>query len=86
MRSRCKASWSITANDGLPARKSSLVRSDTGNGACEILYVTGFEVQHAAAAWPRGLFWLGILLSGGRGGGVCAHTASRALNKATSGL
>ena len=44
------------------ARKSSLVRSDTGNGACEILYVTGFEVQHAAAAWPRGLFWLGILL------------------------
>ena len=50
------------SHDGLPARKSSLVRSDTGNGACEILYVTGFEVQHAAAAWPRGLFWLGILL------------------------
>ena len=50
------------SHDGLPARKSSLVRNDTGNGACEILYVTGFEVQHAAAAWPRWLFWLGVLL------------------------
>ena len=24
--------------------------------------VTGFEVQRAAAAWPRWLFWLGLLL------------------------
>ncbi|UOO87958.1 hypothetical protein LVJ82_10680 [Vitreoscilla massiliensis] len=50
------------SHDGLPYRKSSLVRSDTGNGACEVMYVTAVDINHRAAAWPRWLFWFGIVL------------------------
>jgi hypothetical protein len=34
------------------ARRSSTVRNDRGNGACEVVYVTEFEVlREANASW-----------------------------------
>ncbi|WP_077002595.1 hypothetical protein [Variovorax sp. KK3] len=43
-------------------RGTSLVREDTGNGACETLFVRDIEVLRRAPAWPRWLAWLGALL------------------------
>jgi len=46
------------------ARRSSTVRTDRGNGACEVVYVTEFEVlREANAAW-RTLFKVSLLLIG----------------------
>jgi hypothetical protein len=46
------------------ARRSSTVRNDRGNGACEVVYVTEFEVlREANAAW-RTLFKVSIVLIG----------------------
>ncbi|VTU26314.1 hypothetical protein RA8CHR_03316 [Variovorax sp. RA8] len=43
-------------------RGTSLTREDTGNGACETLFVRDLEVLRKAPAWPRWLQWLGALL------------------------
>ena len=46
------------------ARRSSTVRNDRGNGACEVVYVTEFEVlREANAAW-RALYRLSPILAG----------------------
>jgi hypothetical protein len=37
--------------DGRPPRTTSIVRTDTGNGACEIIYVTGFSFIARHHAW-----------------------------------
>ncbi len=37
--------------DGRPPRVTSTVRTDTGNGACEIIYVTGFSFITRHHAW-----------------------------------
>jgi hypothetical protein len=40
-------------NDSGFRRGTSLVRTDTGNGACETVYVTGFDVlRQSPSAWP----------------------------------
>ena len=48
------------------ARRTSLTRSDTGNGACEILYVTGLSVvargDHRQADAARFLWYAGLAL------------------------
>ena len=41
-------------------RGTSTSRDDTGNGACETLFVQEVQVLRPAPAWPRGLFWLGV--------------------------
>ncbi len=43
-------------------RGTSLSREDTGNGACETLFVREVEVLRRAPAWPRWLYGLGALL------------------------
>jgi hypothetical protein len=46
------------------ARRSSTVRNDRGNGACEVVYVTEFEVlREANAAW-RTLYKVSLILIG----------------------
>jgi len=46
------------------ARRSSIARTDRGNGACEVVYVTEFEVlREANAAW-RTLFKVSLVLIG----------------------
>lgn len=46
------------------ARRSSIARTDRGNGACEVVYVTEFEVlREANAAW-RALFKVSLVLIG----------------------
>jgi hypothetical protein len=46
------------------ARRSSTARTDRGNGACEVVYVTEFEVlREANAAW-RALFKVSLALVG----------------------
>lgn len=55
------------------ARGTSLTRDDTGNGACETIYVTDFEViaeanagvrkLHSAARWIAGLSLAGFLVA-----------------------
>ncbi len=42
-------------------RGTSLVRTDTGNGACETIYVSSMQVLRAAPAWPLWLMRLGGL-------------------------
>ena len=47
-------------------RGTSTTRTDTGNGACETLYVTEAQVLRSAPASGRRLFWtgaLGVLIS-----------------------
>ena len=44
------------------SRGSSTVRDDRGNGACEVVYVTEFEIlREANAAW-RALYKLSLVL------------------------
>lgn len=43
-------------------RGTSLTREDTGNGACETLFVTGLDVLQSAPGWPRALRWIGAAL------------------------
>ncbi len=43
-------------------RGTSTTRDDTGNGACETLFVREIELLAAAPAWPRWLRWLGAAL------------------------
>jgi hypothetical protein len=49
------------------SRRSSLVRTDTGNGACEVVMVDRFEIlSRGGSTWyllyEQGLFWLKLLL------------------------
>lgn len=58
--------WLVSyGQKGAPyARRSSTVRTDRGNGACEVVYVTEFEVlREANAAW-RTLYKLSAALAG----------------------
>jgi len=58
--------WLVTyGQKGAPySRGSSTVRSDRGNGACEVVYVTEFEIlREANAAW-RTLYKLSLVLIG----------------------
>ncbi len=43
-------------------RGTSLTREDTGDGACETIFVQAVETLRAAPAWPRWLFRLGVAL------------------------
>jgi hypothetical protein len=43
-------------------RGTSTTREDTGNGACETLFVREAEILRRAPAWPRWLRWAGALL------------------------
>lgn len=45
-------------------RKSSLVRTDRGNGACEVVYVTEFEILSEANAPWRALHKLSLVVIG----------------------
>ena len=43
-------------------RGTSTSRDDTGNGACETLFVTQLDLLQPAPAWPRWLRWIGAAL------------------------
>ncbi len=43
-------------------RGTSTTREDTGNGACETIFVPDLELLKLAPAWPRWLRWAGIVL------------------------
>lgn len=43
-------------------RGTSTKRDDTGNGACETIFVDSIDVLAQAPAWPRALLWGGLLL------------------------
>jgi hypothetical protein len=43
-------------------RGTSVSRDDTGNGACETLFVDRLDLLQPAPAWPRWLRWIGALL------------------------
>ncbi|AMM26081.1 hypothetical protein [Variovorax sp. PAMC 28711] len=43
-------------------RGTSTTRDDTGNGACETLFVRDVEVLRSASPWPRWLRWIGAVL------------------------
>jgi hypothetical protein len=45
-------------------RRSSTVRNDRGNGACEVVYVTEFEVLREANATWRVLYRLSLIVAG----------------------
>lgn len=49
--------------DAAYARRSSTVRSDRGNGACEVVYVTEFEILRAANAEWRALHRTSLVLT-----------------------
>jgi hypothetical protein len=56
--------WLVSyGQKGTPySRGSSTVRNDRGNGACEVVYVTEFEIlREANAAW-RTLYKLSLVL------------------------
>lgn len=58
--------WLVSyGQKGAPySRGSSTVRTDRGNGACEVVYVTEFEIlREANAAW-RALYKLSLVLMG----------------------
>ena len=44
-------------------RGTSTSRDDTGNGACETIFVRDIQVLRKAPAWPRLLLWLGMGLA-----------------------
>jgi hypothetical protein len=46
------------------ARRSSTVRNDRGNGACEVVYVTEFEILRPANAAWRMLYKVSLALAG----------------------
>lgn len=46
-------------------RGTSTTRTDTGNGACETLYVTDFEMLAPAGSFWRATLWTGIALLAG---------------------
>jgi hypothetical protein len=43
-------------------RGTSLTREDTGNGACETIFVRDVELLRRGPAWPQWLRWLGTVL------------------------
>lgn len=43
-------------------RGTSTTRDDTGNGACETIFVRDLELLQPAPAWPRWLRWAGSIL------------------------
>jgi len=58
--------WLVSyGQKGAPySRGSSTVRNDRGNGACEVVYITDFEIlREANAAW-RALYKLSLVLIG----------------------
>ena len=48
------------STDGMPVRKTSLTRDDTGNGACEILYAKDIQILATGSKFWRGLEELGF--------------------------
>ena len=64
-RSRFKG-WLVSYGvKGAPyARGSSTVRNDRGNGACEVVYVTEFEILREANPVWRSLYRLSLVLGG----------------------
>ncbi len=52
-------------NSGFAFRRgTSTSRDDNWDGACETIFVDAVEVLVPAPAWPRVVFWIGILLLG----------------------
>ena len=53
-------------SDGTSRRGTSTTRTDKGNGACETIYVKGFEIVRAATSYWRISMWasLALLLAG----------------------
>jgi len=43
-------------------RGTSTTRDDTGDGACETIFVRDLQVLRSAPGWPRWLFWVGVAL------------------------
>jgi hypothetical protein len=43
-------------------RGTSTQRDDTGNGACETIFVDSVDLIGSAPAWPRALFWSGLAI------------------------
>jgi hypothetical protein len=58
--------WLVSyGQKGAPySRGSSTVRTDRGNGACEVVYVTEFEILREANASWRALYKLSLVLMG----------------------
>jgi hypothetical protein len=58
--------WLVSyGQKGAPySRGSSTVRTDRGNGACEVVYVTEFEILREANAGWRALYKLSLVLIG----------------------
>lgn len=58
--------WLVSyGHKGAPyQRKSSVVRTDRGNGACEVVYVTEFEVLRKANPFWRSVHRLSLILAG----------------------
>jgi hypothetical protein len=58
--------WLVSyGQKGAPyARGSSTVRNDRGNGACEVVYVTEFEILREANATWRAVYKLSLVLMG----------------------
>ena len=55
------AAYSHSVGGGFQ-RGTSTVREDTGNGACETVYVRDVTLLRAAPPWPRQLRWAGAVL------------------------
>ena len=43
-------------------RGTSTTRDDTGDGACETVFVRQLDLLRSAAPWPRWLRWMGATL------------------------
>lgn len=63
---RIKGYLSSYTNDGGSTRGTSTTRTDTGNGACETIYVEQFKIVEAATSYWRISMWasLALLLTG----------------------
>jgi len=50
-------------NHGFPFKRGTSVRrDDTGNGACETVFVESVDILHSAGALWRRLVWVGALM------------------------
>jgi hypothetical protein len=63
---RIKGYLSSYTNDSGSTRGTSTTRTDTGNGACETIYVEQFKIVEAATSYWRISMWtsLALLLAG----------------------
>ena len=57
---------------GGPLRGTSTTRTDTGNGACETIYVDGFDIVQPATSYWRLSMWASLVLLAT---GLVAHFA-----------